>query len=98
MIGLLYDCMYGCLKSQTKDMELFELHPQDVMLKLGLKYKKAVPQSMSDCWWFFGVEGDLENLPKFIKTKDFGDLSKFVGCGLSKEDVINLQGFYTEDN
>lgn len=72
-------------------------HAQDQMKDLGIAYKKAVPQGIYDCWWFFGCEGvDVDNLPNHIDVRDFGDLSRLVGYGLSKGDVLELQGFYNE--
>lgn len=73
------------------DNHYANLHPQTVMKELGLTYVHSVPQSISDQWWFFGVEGDLSNLPKFIEFKDFGDLNKLIGYGLSKEAVNKIE-------
>ncbi|MEG1233593.1 MAG: hypothetical protein RSE18_07130 [Acinetobacter sp.] len=62
-------------------------HPQKTLKDLGVTYEKAVPQSMGDCWWFFGVKNLPSELPSEIKIKDFGDLNKLIGWGLSKDDV-----------
>lgn len=62
-------------------------HPQKILKDLGVTYKKAVPQSIADCWWFFGVENLPSELPSEIEIKDFGDLNRLIGYGLSKEDV-----------
>lgn len=70
-------------------------HAQEQMRELGITYKLAVPQSLGDCWWFFGCDNvDVDNLPKHIEIRDFGDLSRLVGYGLSKKDVFDLQGYY----
>ena len=70
------------------------LHPQKVLKDLGVTYQKAVPQSIADCWWFFGVENLPDDLPddlkRQIEVKDFGDLNRLVGFGLSQDDVDML--------
>lgn len=72
-------------------------HAQQQMIDLGITYKKSVPQSLYDSWWFFGCEGiDVDALPSHITIRDFGDLSGLVGYGLSKDAVLELQGFYNE--
>ena len=65
-------------------------HAQETLKKLGITYKKAVPQSMGDCWWFFGVESLPSELPDNIEIRDFGDLNKLVGYGLSQHDADML--------
>ena len=62
-------------------------HAQDTIKKLGITYKKAVPQSIGDCWWFFGVENLPGELPDNIEIRDFWDLNKLVGYGLSQHDA-----------
>ena len=70
------------------------LHPQKVLKDLGVTYQKAVPHSIADCWWFSGVENLPDNLPddlkRQIEVRDFGDLNKLVGFGLSQDDVDML--------
>lgn len=75
---------------------VFKQHPQKVLRDLGITYKKAVPQSIGNQWWFFDVHGDLDKLHKDlyeIKFKD--DLSELIGYGLCPQDVIQLQGYAT---
>lgn len=75
---------------------VFREHPQKVLRDFGITYKKAVPQSIGNQWWFFDVQGDLSQLHKDlyeIKFKD--DLSELIGYGLGIQDVINLQGYAT---
>ena len=72
-------------------------HAQEQMRELGITYKLTVPQILGDCWWFFGCDNvDVDNLPEHIEIRDFGDLSRLVGYGLSKKNVIDLQGYYNE--
>ncbi len=67
-------------------------HPQVVMKELGINYKLAVPQSIGDQWWFFCCEGYTDELPIFLTEmcKD-NDFEKYIGFGLSYENVAMLQ-------
>lgn len=50
------------------------VHPQEQMRRLGIKYKKAIPQSVVDCWWFIDCEvEDINSLPKYLKVMEFTD-------------------------
>lgn len=40
--------------------QLANMHPVKAMKLMGITYKKAIPQSICDQWWFY----DCENLPK----------------------------------
>ena len=46
-------------------------HPQTVMRELGIKYEKAIPQSMGEQWWLLNCEHG--ELPKFIKEMKCDD-------------------------
>lgn len=84
MINLIFST-YGQFLAGSRD------HPQKVMIDLGIKYKKSVPQSISDNWWFFDCDiPEVVELPEYIEVRDFGDLSHFVGWGLSEDDVKSL--------
>tara|TARA_R110002126_G_scaffold205608_3_gene352934 strand:+ start:207 stop:455 length:249 start_codon:yes stop_codon:yes gene_type:complete len=78
----LVNSMYG---------QLAPKHPQKEMKELGITYKMAVPQTMYDCWWFLGCENVPENLPANI-YKMKRELKDLIGHGLSKEDVLMLEG------
>ena len=41
-------------------------HPQKQMEKLGFKVVKAEPVPIADCW-IFGVENDIEDVPKYLR-------------------------------
>lgn len=42
-------------------------HAQEVVEDLGIKYEKATPQSLFDCWIFEGCYNVPEELPPCIK-------------------------------
>lgn len=65
-------------------------HAQLIMRDLGITYQLAVPQSMADCWWFFNCENVPESLPEYVYIRDFGDLGRLVGRGLSDKNVDAL--------
>lgn len=64
-------------------------HPQDVMKQLGIEYKQAVPQSISDSWWFFCCENIPEKLPKYLSSLNLHPM-QCIGFGLSEEDAVRL--------
>lgn len=67
-------------------------HAQKVMEELGITYKHATPQSMGDCWWFWGCNVDsLEGLPSQISELTI-DPRECVGSGLSCSDVEKITG------
>lgn len=72
------------------DLNSTTKHPQQLMCDIGINYKLAVPQSMGDCWWFFGCENVPDALPVWLSVRDFGDLNELVGWGLSQEDADML--------
>jgi len=53
--------------------------PQDKMKELGITYKKAVPQSICDQWWFLGCDNIPKELPEYITILD-ADVSDFPEC------------------
>lgn len=65
-------------------------HVQQVMKDLGISYTLAVPQTITDQWWFFGCKNLPEQLPDFIKIHDFKDITRLEGRGLSKENIQYL--------
>lgn len=65
-------------------------HAQICMKDLGITYQLAVPQSISDCWWFFNCENVPDELPKYLVVRDFGDLNKKVGFGISQKTADEL--------
>lgn len=64
-------------------------HPQAVMKDLGIKYRKAVPQSISDSWQFWGCSNVPENLPLCLSTINRPPID-YIGWGLSKEEALDL--------
>jgi hypothetical protein len=65
-------------------------HAQTCMKELGITYQLAVPQSIGDCWWFFNCENVPDQLPEYLIERDFGDLNRLVGFGLSQSDADAL--------
>jgi len=45
-------------------------HPQKAMAAMGITYKFALPQSISDSWTFFGCENIPETLPKWATVSE----------------------------
>lgn len=45
-------------------------HPQVQMRNLGITYREAVPQSMIDCWEFYGCENIPDVLPPWIRLSN----------------------------
>jgi hypothetical protein len=57
---------------------------------LEMTFKLAVPQTMGDQTWYFGCENVPAELPEGYSILE-GELEKFIGYGLSKEDVEMLR-------
>ena len=47
-------------------------HPQTVMRQLGITYVAGTPQTMGDCWWFWGCQNAPAVLPVYLKELPFG--------------------------
>lgn len=78
------------MKDLVVDLYTAPKHAQLCLKELGITYQLAVPQSMGDCWWFFNCENVPDELPEYLKVRDFGDLNTLVGFGLGKDDVSAL--------
>jgi hypothetical protein len=83
MINLTYDMLTARIKHGVT------LHPQNELNRLGITYKYAVPQSVSDCWHFWDCKNVPENLPPYIKNMTT-DPASFLGHGLSQAMVDEL--------
>ena len=57
-----------------EDKRLGAMYPQKAMKELGITYKKAIPQSMGDQWWFYDCENVPEKLPPFLTL--MGDIKE----------------------
>lgn len=71
-------------------------HVQQIMKDLGITYSLAVPQPITDQWWFFGCKNLPVHLPEFIKIHDFKDITRLEGRGLSKENIEYLNKEFPE--
>ncbi len=82
-INLRYDCLYGLLDWQEKP----GLHPEDVMLSLGITYIYATPMIICDQWWFWGCKNVPSPLPPYLDFLNV-DPMEYVGYGLPHENII----------
>lgn len=76
-------CMHGQCKAGDGR------HPQQVMKDLGINYLYAVPQSIADCWMFFGVHPDAAVDLAYLESREV-DPMQFVGWGLSEDMALEL--------
>lgn len=65
-------------------------HPQSVMEELEINYKLAVPQSISDSWWFFNCENLPSETPEFLTIKENINPLDYVGYGVSEQEAKDL--------
>lgn len=83
-------------EARRKDKEKLKstpktLHPQHVMMALGISYQRATPQSIYDSWIFWNCSvDDIDNLPSYLKVLK-ATPSDFIGCGLSREMAEELE-------
>lgn len=59
-------------------------HPQQVMRELGITYLYASPQTIGDCWWFWGCDNVPEQMPNNIKLLELHPSSD---VSLTKEEI-----------
>nr|WP_315492544.1 hypothetical protein [uncultured Pseudomonas sp.] len=59
------------------------IHACEFMAALGITYQLAVPQSMSDTWWFFNCENVRSSRPSRLRVLD-KTAQQCVGWGLSQ--------------
>lgn len=83
------------MQGQYYEEDFKNLHPQEVINKLGITYTVAVPQSVPDMWQFWGCEHVPENLPSFLKPTDYGNPRKKYSC-LSESQVDKIVAKYGE--
>lgn len=60
-------------------------HAQEIMTSLGIVRTYDVPQSVSDCWMFFGCDNVPAELPSYISIMNVQDFDALVGHGLNQE-------------
>lgn len=48
-------------------------HAQSVIKELGITSVKDIPESMGDCWIFYGCENIPECLPGYISVSEMKD-------------------------
>ena len=83
------------MQGQYYEEDFKNLHPQEVMKKLGITYTVAVPQSIVDMWRFWGCENVPENLPKFLNVDDYGNPRGKYKC-LPESQVDKIVAKYGE--
>jgi hypothetical protein len=76
--------MYGAWDAKVDE------HPEDVVAELGIRWQKAVPQSIADQWWFFNCENVPDQMPPFITELGLKP-SECIGLGLSEDDAKSLE-------
>ena len=59
------------------DVYYIKNHPQKEMENLGITYKQAIPQSVSDQWWFRDCENLPAILPEFLKVMNPDIIKRF---------------------
>lgn len=59
------------MKHMIVDLYDAPKHAQICMRDLGITYELAVPQSISDSWWFFNCENVPAVLPPWAKLHEF---------------------------
>lgn len=69
---------------------LLDKPAQVYMQELGITYKRSVPQSIADQWWFFDCENVPDPLPEHVSLLT-ATLDSLIGYGLSIEDVKCLK-------
>ena len=84
-----------CMQRKYYSKDFKNLHPQDVMKKLGITYTVAVPQSIADMWQFWGCENVPENLHGFLKVVDYRNPRNKYSC-LFKGRVDKIVAKYGE--
>ena len=84
-VHLHYDCMGSPIGDDY-------MHPEKRMKSLGITYQDATPQSMYDCWQFWNCENVPDDLPPYIKIRDY-DPMKFIMNGLSQENAEKIRDY-----
>jgi len=62
-------CLRMCLNQLSYPPPLgcgINKHAQEVMRDLGISYRKAIPQSIADQWWFMGCSNIPDRLPSYL--------------------------------
>lgn len=72
------------------DQYLVSKHAQLIMKDIGITYALAVPQSISDAWWFFGCRSIPYPLPSYLSIIPT-EIEELVGYGLDALDVKMLR-------
>jgi hypothetical protein len=52
----------------------------EYMRNLGITYKKAIPQSLGDQWWFLDCESVPKNLPSTFSIINQSAIDEWLGC------------------
>lgn len=68
------------------DLREIKEHAQRYMQRYGIEYQYAVPQSMSDSWWFINCRNAPDPLPEgMVKMTHLENPYTAIGFGLSRE-------------
>ena len=52
------------------DLYAIDVHAQIFMKQLGITYERASPQSLGECWWFYGCRNVPDPLPDALTVHD----------------------------
>jgi hypothetical protein len=67
-------------------------HPQETMIRLGITYQHATPQSIGDQWWFWNCENVPDPLPDHFSILE-ADPMQVIGYGLSREAAEKIRDY-----
>jgi hypothetical protein len=70
-------------------------HVQTTMEELGITYVEAIPQSMGDCWWFYGCQNVPDPRPDYLSPLDTLP-QDCIGFGLSAEGAAEVTRLIAE--
>lgn len=72
------------------DLYQIKCHAQEYMEDMGITYQLAVPQSMSDSWWFFNCENIPDPMPDCLRFLTWAP-QQCVGRGLSQQNADEIE-------
>lgn len=72
-------------------------HPRIAMMRLGIAYHHATPQSLGDCWWFWNCESVPSPLPPYLTELKIDDPHTCIGYGLSEEQAEAIAAYRGPD-
>lgn len=68
-------------------------HPRQVIKDAGITYTHAIPQTISDEWWFFNCENVMPHVEGVISTLEIDDAREYIGWGLSAKQAEEINNY-----